>query len=129
MKIYLQHCVAVGIWQAGLEATEAGLVVVVEVEVVLAHLAQLDVVLLVPLGHRRLVRVLVLPLVGVVTVDVFLVLVLLQVVLHHVPLLVADVGRVADCADHLHGLQDGRVHGGDWPVDLTAEPAGGQGVG
>ena len=98
----------------------------VEVEIVLAHLAQLDVVLLVPLGHGRLVGVLVLPLARVVAVDVLLVLVLLEVVLHHVPLLVADVGRVADGADHLHGLEDGGVDRGHGPVNLPAEPARGK---
>ncbi len=46
----------------------------------------------------------------------------LEAVVDDVALLVADVGRVADGADHLHRLQDVRIHLGDGSVHLAREP-------
>ncbi len=46
----------------------------------------------------------------------------LEAVVDDVALLIADVGRVADGADHLHRLQDVRIHLGDRSVHFAREP-------
>ncbi len=43
----------------------------------------------------------------------------LEAVVDDVALLVADVGRVTDGADHLHGLQNVRIHLGDGSVHFA----------
>jgi hypothetical protein len=46
-----------------------------------------------------------------------------EIVFDDVPLLVANVGRIANCADNLHCFQNIWVHLWHWPVHFSRKPA------